>query len=330
MRRLSPAEIDRILTRIEETRDRHLTCPSATFAERVLDEVGRAVVGKREALTLVLAGVLAKGHVLLEDFPGLGKTLAARSFARRARPGLRPRAVHPRPAARRPDRVVRLRPAPRGVRLPPRPDLHRPAARRRDQPHPAEDPGGAARGDAGAAGHRRGRDPPAARPVPRARHRQPDRVRGHLPAAGGAARPVPAAGRLRLPHGGRGVRRRCAAGSTGSARRSTSSRSPTRPGWPRCRRRSRRSRSTSPSARYCVDLAAATRSHPDVLTGASPRGSLGLVLTARAWAAIRGPRLRRPRGRQGGGPRGAGAPDHRQARALDDPGVRRAGSSTRC
>ncbi|MCU1537059.1 MAG: ATPase associated with various cellular 3 [Humibacillus sp.] len=47
----------------------------------VLDEVDRAVVGKREALTLVLAGVLAGGHVLMEDFPGLGKTLAARSFA---------------------------------------------------------------------------------------------------------------------------------------------------------------------------------------------------------------------------------------------------------
>jgi MoxR-like ATPase len=53
----------------------------ATFAESVLDEVGRAVVGKREALSLVLAGILAKGHILLEDFPGLGKTLAARSFA---------------------------------------------------------------------------------------------------------------------------------------------------------------------------------------------------------------------------------------------------------
>ena len=53
----------------------------ALFAERVLDQVGRAVVGKREVLTLVLAGILAKGHVLLEDFPGLGKTLAARSFA---------------------------------------------------------------------------------------------------------------------------------------------------------------------------------------------------------------------------------------------------------
>ena len=47
----------------------------------MLDEVEKAVVGKREALTLVLAAILAKGHVLLEDFPGLGKTLAARSFA---------------------------------------------------------------------------------------------------------------------------------------------------------------------------------------------------------------------------------------------------------
>ena len=54
--------------------------------------------------------------------------------------------------------------------------------------------------------------------------------------------------------------------------------------------------------RYCVDLAAATRTHPDVLTGASPRGSLGLVLAARAFALIRGPRLRHPRGRQGGRP----------------------------
>jgi len=47
----------------------------------VLDEIDRAVVGKREALRLVLAGILAGGHVLMEDFPGLGKTLAARSFA---------------------------------------------------------------------------------------------------------------------------------------------------------------------------------------------------------------------------------------------------------
>ena len=51
------------------------------IANDVLDEVERAVVGKRDALVLVLSSVLAGGHVLLEDMPGLGKTLAARSFA---------------------------------------------------------------------------------------------------------------------------------------------------------------------------------------------------------------------------------------------------------
>ncbi|MEO7448773.1 MAG: MoxR family ATPase [Humibacillus sp.] len=54
---------------------------ASELARAVLDEVDRAVVGKRGSLTLVLAGVLAGGHVLMEDFPGLGKTLAARSFA---------------------------------------------------------------------------------------------------------------------------------------------------------------------------------------------------------------------------------------------------------
>ena len=47
----------------------------------VLDEVERAIVGKREALELVLLGMLADGHVLIEDFPGLAKTLTARAFA---------------------------------------------------------------------------------------------------------------------------------------------------------------------------------------------------------------------------------------------------------
>ncbi len=53
----------------------------AERASAVLDEVERAVVGKRDRLELVLAGLLADGHVLLEDVPGLAKTLTARSFA---------------------------------------------------------------------------------------------------------------------------------------------------------------------------------------------------------------------------------------------------------
>jgi MoxR-like ATPase len=51
-------------------------------AGRILDEVERGVVGKREALELILLAVLSDGHVLLEDYPGLAKTLIARSFAR--------------------------------------------------------------------------------------------------------------------------------------------------------------------------------------------------------------------------------------------------------
>ncbi|HTU85327.1 MAG TPA: MoxR family ATPase [Solirubrobacteraceae bacterium] len=55
--------------------------PVASLAARVLDEVERAVVGKREALELALCAMLADGHVLIEDYPGLAKTLIARSFA---------------------------------------------------------------------------------------------------------------------------------------------------------------------------------------------------------------------------------------------------------
>jgi len=50
-------------------------------AGRILGELERAVVGKRDALELVLLGLLADGHVLIEDNPGLAKTLIARSFA---------------------------------------------------------------------------------------------------------------------------------------------------------------------------------------------------------------------------------------------------------
>ena len=62
-----------------------LTRTPGQTAERctaVLDEIERAVVGNRRALELVMIGILAGGHILLEDLPGLGKTLIARSFAR--------------------------------------------------------------------------------------------------------------------------------------------------------------------------------------------------------------------------------------------------------
>jgi len=58
-----------------EIKDVSLLC------NKIIDEVERAVVGKRTLLEMVMSSALAGGHVLLEDFPGLGKTLVARSFA---------------------------------------------------------------------------------------------------------------------------------------------------------------------------------------------------------------------------------------------------------
>ena len=51
------------------------------LSNQLLDEVEKAVIGKRAALELLLLGLLADGHVLIEDYPGLAKTLMARSFA---------------------------------------------------------------------------------------------------------------------------------------------------------------------------------------------------------------------------------------------------------
>jgi MoxR-like ATPase len=53
----------------------------AAAGEAILTEVEKVIVGKRDTLNLLLVGILANGHVLIEDFPGLAKTLIARSLA---------------------------------------------------------------------------------------------------------------------------------------------------------------------------------------------------------------------------------------------------------
>jgi MoxR-like ATPase len=54
---------------------------SSKICQAVISEVEKAIVGKRRVLEIIMASVLAGGHVLLEDYPGLGKTLIAKSFA---------------------------------------------------------------------------------------------------------------------------------------------------------------------------------------------------------------------------------------------------------
>jgi MoxR-like ATPase len=59
-----------------------ITIPETSkVCQAVISEVEKAIVGKRTVLEIIMASVLAGGHVLLEDYPGLGKTLIAKSFA---------------------------------------------------------------------------------------------------------------------------------------------------------------------------------------------------------------------------------------------------------
>ena len=188
------------------------------------------------------------------------------------------------------------------------PGLHQPAARRRDQPDPAQDAVGAARGDGGGPGLRRRPHPHAAPAVPGGGHAEPGRVRGHLPAARGPARPVPAQGApCRCPSattssrscGGtptastRATSRAAGVGQGGRARRTS------RPASRRCGQ----VRVSDEVAGYIVDIARATRQAPSLSLGVSPRGADGpAALGARVGVAQR-PRLRHPRRREGAGPR---------------------------
>ena len=102
--------------------------------------------------------------------------------------------VHARSAAGRRDRHAGLRPEDPGVPRQEGPALRQHHPRRRDQPRAGQGAGGAARGDAGEAGHDRRHDATARGAVPGARDPEPDREGGHVSAARGAARPLHAQG----------------------------------------------------------------------------------------------------------------------------------------
>ncbi|MCO5196743.1 MAG: MoxR family ATPase [Anaerolineae bacterium] len=53
----------------------------AVISNKVIAEVEKAIIGKHDLIRTVMTAILADGHILLEDFPGLGKTLLANTFA---------------------------------------------------------------------------------------------------------------------------------------------------------------------------------------------------------------------------------------------------------
>ncbi len=181
----------------------------AVVAERVREVVatlGRIVVGKDDVLERILAGILANGHVLIEDYPGLAKTLIARLLAqaldlgfRRIQftPDLLPSDITGSFLYDQRESRFEFRAGPVFTNLLLADEINRATPKTQAALLEAMQE---------APGHDRGPVVPARAAVRRDRDPEPDRDGGHLPAARGPARPVPAARGRRVPGGGRRAR----------------------------------------------------------------------------------------------------------------------------
>ena len=254
----------------------------------VIGNVEKVIIGQREAIELILAALLCEGHVLIEDVPGVGKTMLAAGRRRVAGRDLQAAAVHPRPAAERRDGRVGLStssarkfefiPGPAFSNILLADEVNR--ATPRTQSALLE-----------CMGERQvtvdGVTRPLPRPVHRPGHTEPDRVRGHFPAARGAARPLPDQDAARLP------RRRAEGQMLLNLQRQhpIAALEPVFDGA-RLPELSAAGLGQSTSTRRCATTSCGSfrqrGRQPDLLLGASPRGSLALYKTSQAWAALHG------------------------------------------
>ncbi len=177
--------------------------------DRIRSELSKVIVGQDWVIEQVLIAIFSRGHALLEGVPGLAKTLLVSSLAEATHlsfkriqftPDLMPSDVTGTEIIQEDDGH-----APAAIQVSPRSDLRQHDPGRRDQPHAAQDPGGDAGGDAGAAGQRRRQGPQAARPLLRAGHAEPPGAGRHLPAAGSPVGPLPLVHQGGIPQRGRGM-----------------------------------------------------------------------------------------------------------------------------
>ena len=258
-------------------------------AETILAEVERAVVGKRDALELILLALLARRPRAARGLPRAREDadralVRAGDLARFARIQFTPDLM---PADVTGSSIFDQRDA--EFVVPPRPDLHQPPARRRDQPRPAEDAGRAARGDAGAPGDDRGRRRTrSSAPFLVLATQNPIEYEGTYPLPEAQLDRFLAAHLDRLP-GSRARDRDARSGvSSAASTRSSSSRWSTRATLVEMQRALEQVHVSDAIEGYIVDLVAATRESQRLAVGASPRGSIALLKLSRAKAALAG------------------------------------------
>ena len=174
----------------------------ADRCQDILTALGQVVVGKADVLQHILAGILANGHILIEDYPGLAKTLIARLIAQtldlgfkriQFTPDLLPSDITGSFLFNQREGRFEFRRGPIFTNLLLADEINR--ATPKTQSALLEAMQEAQVTD-------RGRALPARAAIPRDRHAEPDRARGHVRAARGAARPLPdapAASAIRTP-----------------------------------------------------------------------------------------------------------------------------------
>ena len=229
-----------------------------TAADRVRAAVASVVVGNGEALEQLLVALLCRSHALVEDVPGVGKTLLARSLAAALGCTFPAGPVHPRRPSLRHHRLERVQPAHARTSS---------SARARSSPRccwPTRSTGPRPRTQSAlleAMEERQvtvdGQTTAAARALLRPGHPEPDRARGHLSASRGPARPFPGPRHARAIRAWRtSTPSSCGSRATTRSAGSPGRRPPRRSSWPSAPRRVTVS---DPVRCYLVDLVRASR-----------------------------------------------------------------------
>lgn len=259
----------------------------AALGEQVLAEVGTAVVGMRDALQVALATILAGGHVLFEDVPGLGKTLAARSlaaalgldFARlQCTPDLLPADITGSSVFDPATRTFEFRPGPVFTGLFLADEINRTAPKTQSALLEAM-------------AERQVSIEGTSRPLPNPFHV----LATSNPVEYEGTYPLPEAQldrfmvRLGVGYPDRDQEAEVVTRRLARRQEATSVRRVVDPTTVRAMQAGTEQVPVDPDVvRYCVDLTAATRGHQALEVGASPRGSQNLVLLARAVAVLDG------------------------------------------